>query len=146
MFASLVSLFERAYISLYDESMDGHATRMWQSWEDYMSDWCKPRADGARTQCGRWRCAGCWRSWPAATDRAFDPAPIHSSIARTLGRFAEKSSNGDRGSRRRLRHGHRWRAGDVLMWETPRPCTDTPRGRRSKIGRDALTARAEIER
>lgn len=41
MFAILVSLFERAYISLYDESMDRHATRLWQSWQDYMGDWCK---------------------------------------------------------------------------------------------------------
>lgn len=41
MFAILVSLFERAYISLYDEKMDRHATRLWQSWQDYMSEWCK---------------------------------------------------------------------------------------------------------
>ena len=40
MFAILVSLFERAYITLYEEKMNRHATRLWLSWEDYMSDWC----------------------------------------------------------------------------------------------------------
>lgn len=41
MFAVLVSLFERAYITLYEENMNRHATRLWLSWEDYMSDWCR---------------------------------------------------------------------------------------------------------
>ncbi|MFQ6023767.1 MAG: hypothetical protein ACE5NW_13695 [Acidiferrobacterales bacterium] len=41
MFAVLVSLFERAYITLYEEKMNRHATRLWLSWEDYISDWCR---------------------------------------------------------------------------------------------------------
>lgn len=37
----LISLFERAYILLYDEQMSTRQARRWQSWEDYMREWCR---------------------------------------------------------------------------------------------------------
>ncbi|MBI2516675.1 MAG: hypothetical protein HYV95_07135 [Opitutae bacterium] len=39
IFGILVSLFERAYLLVYEEHMDKHTRRMWQSWEDYMREW-----------------------------------------------------------------------------------------------------------
>lgn len=42
IFEMLVSLFERAYILLYDdELMPGRQSRRWNSWEDYMREWCR---------------------------------------------------------------------------------------------------------
>jgi hypothetical protein len=41
IFGVLVSLFERAYLLVYEEKMDKHTQRMWQSWEDYMSEWLR---------------------------------------------------------------------------------------------------------
>lgn len=40
----LISLFERAYLLLYEESMNDKQMRRWLSWEDYMREWCQ-RAD-----------------------------------------------------------------------------------------------------
>ena len=40
----LISLFERAYILVYDDTMGKQAKRLWASWEDYMRFWCR-RAD-----------------------------------------------------------------------------------------------------
>jgi hypothetical protein len=40
IFDMLVSLFERAYLLLYDDRMDEKQARRWRSWEDYMGDWC----------------------------------------------------------------------------------------------------------
>jgi hypothetical protein len=40
----LVSLFERAYLLLYEDDMSSKQMRRWRSWEDYMSEWCR-RAD-----------------------------------------------------------------------------------------------------
>lgn len=37
----LVSLFERAYLLVYEESMSGQQQRLWKSWEDYMREWCR---------------------------------------------------------------------------------------------------------
>lgn len=37
----LVSLFERAYILVYEEKMDRQTRRLWLSWEDYMREWCR---------------------------------------------------------------------------------------------------------
>jgi hypothetical protein len=37
----LVSLFERAYLLLYEPNMTSRQQRRWLSWEDYMRDWCK---------------------------------------------------------------------------------------------------------
>ena len=41
MFDILVSLFERAYLLVYDEALSVHQRRLWQSWEDYMREWCR---------------------------------------------------------------------------------------------------------
>lgn len=44
IFGILVSIFERAYILVYEEKMDKQTRRLWSSWEDYMREWCL-RAD-----------------------------------------------------------------------------------------------------
>lgn len=43
IFGILVALFERAYILVYEDDMDKQRRRLWQSWEDYMRDWCNRR-------------------------------------------------------------------------------------------------------
>jgi hypothetical protein len=40
IFDLLISLFERAYLSVYEDAMGKQQRRMWQSWEDYMREWC----------------------------------------------------------------------------------------------------------
>jgi hypothetical protein len=37
----LVALFERAYLLVYDEQMNKQTRRMWQTWDDYMREWCR---------------------------------------------------------------------------------------------------------
>lgn len=44
IFSMLISLFERAYLLLYEDDMKPKQARRWRSWEDYMSEWCD-RAD-----------------------------------------------------------------------------------------------------
>ena len=44
VFEILVSLFERAYLLVYDTNMTESQKRRWHSWEDYMREWCL-RAD-----------------------------------------------------------------------------------------------------
>ncbi|HEY0792004.1 MAG TPA: hypothetical protein VGD78_13150 [Chthoniobacterales bacterium] len=44
LFGILVSIFERAYILVYEERMSKQTRRLWSSWEDYMREWCR-RAD-----------------------------------------------------------------------------------------------------
>jgi hypothetical protein len=41
IFTMLVSLFERAYLLLYEESMSPKQARRWNSWEDYIREWCQ---------------------------------------------------------------------------------------------------------
>ncbi len=41
LFNILVAIFERAYLLVYEEHMEPQTRRMWQSWEDFMRDWCK---------------------------------------------------------------------------------------------------------
>lgn len=41
IFGILISLFERAYLLVYEEKMDKQTRRMWQSWEDYMREWLR---------------------------------------------------------------------------------------------------------
>jgi hypothetical protein len=41
LFEILVALFERAYILVYEDQMSPQAARLWQSWEDYMREWCR---------------------------------------------------------------------------------------------------------
>jgi len=43
IFNILVSLFERAYLLVFEERMDRQTQRLWLSWEDYMRDWCRRR-------------------------------------------------------------------------------------------------------
>ncbi len=43
IFRMLVSLFEKAYIILYDEDMGRDARRRWLSWEDDMREWCRKK-------------------------------------------------------------------------------------------------------
>jgi hypothetical protein len=47
IFDILVSLFERAYILVYEVTMSRDQLRRWRSWEDYMREWC--RRDDFRT-------------------------------------------------------------------------------------------------
>jgi hypothetical protein len=44
IFSMLISLFERAYLLLYQRGMTQKQLRRWRSWEDYMGEWCN-RAD-----------------------------------------------------------------------------------------------------
>jgi len=44
LFAILVALFERAYVLVYEDGMSRQQARLWQSWADYMHEWCR-RAD-----------------------------------------------------------------------------------------------------
>lgn len=41
IFSMLVSLFERAYLLLYDVNLKPKELRRWQSWDDYMREWCR---------------------------------------------------------------------------------------------------------
>jgi hypothetical protein len=41
IFTMLVSLFERAYLLLYQDHMSPRQARRWNSWEDYMLEWCR---------------------------------------------------------------------------------------------------------
>ena len=41
IFGILISLFERAYLLVYEEKMSRHTQRMWRSWEDYMREWLR---------------------------------------------------------------------------------------------------------
>jgi hypothetical protein len=40
IFSMLISLFERAYLLLYETRMNEKQLRRWRSWEDYMGEWC----------------------------------------------------------------------------------------------------------
>jgi len=40
IFSMLISLFERAYLLLYENDMAEKQLRRWRSWEDYMGEWC----------------------------------------------------------------------------------------------------------
>jgi hypothetical protein len=41
IFDMLVSLFERAYLVAYKEEMTPTERRRWNSWDDYMREWCR---------------------------------------------------------------------------------------------------------
>ena len=40
IFSMLMSLFERAFLLLYEDNMTPKQKRRWNSWEDYIQDWC----------------------------------------------------------------------------------------------------------
>ncbi|MDX6767391.1 MAG: hypothetical protein SFU85_11440 [Candidatus Methylacidiphilales bacterium] len=41
IFEILISLFERAYLLVYEDKMDPNTQRLWMTWEDYMWEWCR---------------------------------------------------------------------------------------------------------
>lgn len=41
IFDILVSLFERAFILVYEDKMNLQTKRLWASWDDYMRFWCR---------------------------------------------------------------------------------------------------------
>lgn len=41
IFEMLIALFERAYIVSYEPDLNGVALRRWNSWDDYMREWCR---------------------------------------------------------------------------------------------------------
>jgi hypothetical protein len=41
IFDLLVSLFERAFILVYEDKMSPQTRRLWSSWDDYIRSWCK---------------------------------------------------------------------------------------------------------
>jgi hypothetical protein len=41
IFAMLISLFERAYLLLYEDDMTPRQARRWNSWKDYMLEWVR---------------------------------------------------------------------------------------------------------
>ena len=41
IFDMLISLFERAYLVAYKPRMDEDEARRWNSWDDYMREWCR---------------------------------------------------------------------------------------------------------
>lgn len=41
IFAMLISLFERAFLLMHDDNMNSKQARRWNSWEDYILEWCQ---------------------------------------------------------------------------------------------------------
>lgn len=41
IFEILISLFERAFILVYEPHMNTQTKRLWSSWEDYIRYWCR---------------------------------------------------------------------------------------------------------
>jgi hypothetical protein len=41
IFDILISLFERAFILVYEDKMSPQTKRLWSSWDDYIHHWCK---------------------------------------------------------------------------------------------------------
>jgi hypothetical protein len=41
IFDMLISLFERAFLVAYKDEMDSAERRRWNSWDDYMREWCR---------------------------------------------------------------------------------------------------------
>ena len=41
IYTMLIALFERAYLLLYEEGMTPKQARRWNSWEDFMLEWCQ---------------------------------------------------------------------------------------------------------
>jgi hypothetical protein len=41
LFEILISLFERAYLTAYSDEMTAGQRRRWQSWDDFMREWCR---------------------------------------------------------------------------------------------------------
>jgi hypothetical protein len=41
IFTMLVALFESAYLLLYEDAMSPKQARRWNSWEDFIIEWCR---------------------------------------------------------------------------------------------------------
>jgi len=41
IFGVLISIFERAYVLMYERRMSREQSRRWLAWEDYMREWCQ---------------------------------------------------------------------------------------------------------
>ncbi len=41
IFEMLISLFERAYLTAFDDRMTIKQQRRWHSWDDFMREWCR---------------------------------------------------------------------------------------------------------
>ena len=41
LFEILISLFERAYLLVYEPDMQQKQLRRWKTWEDFMREWCR---------------------------------------------------------------------------------------------------------
>ena len=41
IYTMLVALFERAYLLLYEDAMSPKQARRWNSWEDFILEWCR---------------------------------------------------------------------------------------------------------
>lgn len=41
IFDILISLFERAFILVYENDMSAQTKRLWSTWDDYIRSWCK---------------------------------------------------------------------------------------------------------
>ena len=41
IFDMLIALFERAFLVAYKEDMNPTEQRRWNSWDDYMREWCR---------------------------------------------------------------------------------------------------------
>jgi hypothetical protein len=48
IFNMLVSLFERAFLLLFEQHMSSKQMRRWSSWDDYMREWCQRKDFRAR--------------------------------------------------------------------------------------------------
>jgi predicted amidohydrolase YtcJ len=40
LFGILISIFERAFVMVYEENMNRQRRRLWQTWDDYIQEWC----------------------------------------------------------------------------------------------------------
>ncbi len=40
LFGILISIFERAYVMVYEDKMNRQRRRLWQTWDDYIQEWC----------------------------------------------------------------------------------------------------------
>lgn len=41
LFGILTAIFEQAYLLVYEETMSRQTARLWQSWNDYITEWCR---------------------------------------------------------------------------------------------------------
>lgn len=41
LFEILISLFERAYLTAFEDEMTPKQSRRWHSWDDFMREWCR---------------------------------------------------------------------------------------------------------